>query len=134
MGYAYEVVCERCGKRVELAWGLSYAFGWGNPELIGWIKDGKYGKKAKEAYESHENALSCLDNHPFICGCGYLKTYSNLTVMSNDLSGPEIYFRTEHRCPRCRKKMRPLEDGERIRCPDCRGRMAADMRTEMMID
>ena len=134
MGFAYEVVCGRCGKRIELAWGLSYVYGWGNPELIGRIKDGKYGKKAKEVYESHEHALSGLDTHPFICGCGYLKTYQNLVITSNDLYEPELYFVSEHRCPRCRKKMKPLENEKRIRCPDCRGRMTADMSTEMMID
>ena len=134
MGYAYDIVCEDCGKRVHLCWGMSYVYGWGNPQLIGWIRDGKYGKKAKEAYESHEHALCHLENHPFVCGCGYVKTYENLIVMSNDLSNPEFYFASEHRCPRCRKMMRPLGDEDEVRCPKCRGRMIADPGSELMVD
>ena len=134
MGCAYDVVCENCGKRIELVWGMSYVYGWGNPRLIGWVKDGKYGKKAKDAYESHEHALCHLENHPFVCGCGYVKTYDNLIVMSYDLSDPELYFVSEHRCPRCRKKMRPLEEDDEIRCPKCGGRMFVDPGSELMVD
>jgi len=134
MGDAYDVVCERCGKRINLSWGMGFVCGWGDPELIARIKDGKYGKKAKEAYESHDGALCHLEQHPFICGCGYLKTYRNLVIMSNDLSDPDFYFVSEHRCPRCRKKMRPLRDEEGIRCPDCKGRMMEDPASMILWD
>ena len=134
MGRAYDVVCERCGKRIQLAWGMSYIFGWGNPELIQRVRSGKCGDEAKEAYESHDNALCYLENRPFVCRCGLLGAYESLIVMDCNLSDPEILFQSEHRCPICYKRMRPLRDMDRIRCPDCKEVMLFDPYSETMVD
>lgn len=134
MGQAYNIICRDCGKSIRLSWGISYLYGWGNTELIGWIDSGKYGKEAKDIRSAHKEALCHLEDHPFICRCGYLETYQNLVIMSNNLYEPEVYYSSEHTCPECGRKMRPLRYRENVRCPDCGGPMTADMEAMELID
>ena len=134
VGYARFFVCEKCGKRIELAWGMSYLYGWGNTELLERIDSGKYGRKAKEVLESHQEALCHLEDHPFICRCGHIEACKSLVMMSNDLSKPEVYYSSEHMCPVCNKRMRPLKESDEIRCPGCGGEMEEDLKSMIMMD
>lgn len=131
MGEEYTYGCQ-CGHSISLIVGLYNCKGWGDKATRSDIVAGKYGKKAKEALETHRGCNYHFQADIFRCQCGYTKSYDSLLIHDNDVLEPEIFFSTSHRCPRCRKNMERLDHFPRtISCHKCGGTMAIDPRSHM---
>jgi DNA-directed RNA polymerase subunit RPC12/RpoP len=131
MGEEYTYNCRNCKFSQSLIIGNYGCKGWGDRETLADIKDRKYGVKARKALEEHPGCLFHFQTDVFSCGCGYTKSYDSLVIHSKAIH-PEIYFFTEHRCPRCRKKMeRMIDFPTDYMCPKCGGKMMMDCRSFM---
>ncbi len=130
MGEEYTYICKGCGKDVQLVMGPYNCKGWGDKQSVSEILDGRYGKKAKEVYESHPHRNFHFQADIFQCGCGYIKSYDSLVIHEDVVIDPEIFFFQEHRCPRCRKPMERLPDFPfDATCPKCGDRMVMDPKS-----
>ena len=119
MAAGCELRCERCGKTVSVVCGMYYNGGWNNPEIRRDIMAGRYGRKATEALIAHPNALYYIEANLYRCEGHFIGSRDDLIIFSNDLSKPELYFKTKKRCPVCRKVMGQVEEGPGIPCPKC---------------
>ena len=126
MATGYELRCSHCGNRVEIVYGWYYNGGWGNPEIHRDIMDGKYGQAAIDAITEHPDALYHIEANPYQCKGHFIGSRDDLCIYSNDLSAPELYFKTKQKCPRCRKDMRPWKRAKPI-CPKCKNVMDSEL-------
>lgn len=130
MGEEYAYRCRNCCGEMSLIIGTYNCKGWGDRKSVSEIEDGKFGAKAKKALESNPGCLFHFQADVFSCGCGYTKSYDSLVIHSKKVLNPEIYFFSEHRCPRCRKPMSRLIDFPTdFMCPKCGGKMMMDTKS-----
>jgi len=130
MGEEYTYQCKGCGRSMTLIIGTYSCKGWNDRKSTSEILEGKYGQKAKKAYEDHPHCIFHFQADVFSCGCGYTKSYDSLVIHGKERFNPEIFFETEHRCPRCHKKMTKLIDFPTdLTCPGCGGKMWMDTKS-----
>ena len=70
--------------------------------------------------------LESIEANPYQCKGHFIGSRDDLCIYSNDLSAPELYFKTKQKCPRCRKDMRPWKRAKPI-CPKCKNVMDSEL-------
>jgi len=125
LAQGYQLICRNCGKKVEIIYGWYYGAGWGDLRVRDEIMAGKYGQGAIDALNEHPEALYHIEGCPYQCKGHFIGNKDTLCIYSNDLSKPELYFRSQPKCPRCRKTMKPWKKAKPI-CPKCKGVMELD--------
>ena len=133
MAVGYTFRCRECGNSVEIILGMYYACGWGNPRVREDIMNGKYGQEAIDALAGHEDALFYIESCAYQCKGHFIGSVDTLFIQSNNLKEPEMYYRFEPECPKCKKKMKEWKRGKAV-CPKCKGIMEEDLSGQMMID
>ncbi len=132
MGEEYTYRCSGCGKEITLTVGLYNCKGWGDPSTRDDILSGKHGVKAKKAYEGHPHCNFHFQTDIFRCKCGYTGSYDSLIIHDNNIHEPEVFYSTEHRCPRCMKKLARIDHFPvSIPCRSCDSQYEIDRRSHM---
>ena len=108
MGQSYTYICRTCGKDKDLTIGAYGCKGWDKKTQTE-ILEGKYGKKAKDALSNNPKSLYHFQSDICICECGYVGSYDSLIIRGKEPVDFPIFFQTMHRCPWCRKMLRPIE-------------------------
>ena len=136
----YVLKCNKCDSEFEVYIGISSLFPMVYQQTIDEIKEGKYGEKIKDIFESVPNAAVDAGSYLYKCDrCGYWEETPGLSIYApNDPEDREdtyvadpahdhkyhIYKRHVHVCPKCRKRMRrisELEELNQLKCPNCGG-------------
>jgi len=130
MGEEYTYRCRQCGHDEDLIAGMYNCKGWGDRKDLAEIREGKYGKDARDTIERHPKAMFHFQADVFRCTCGYTKSYDSLVIHADAKWDPEVFFMTRHRCPRCNKSMELVDHFPTdVMCPKCGGDMWIDTRS-----
>lgn len=132
MGAGYTLKCNGCGYSYDALVGISFFYLLEQENVHKKMKKGEYGKRfMKDALASPYSSV-IYERALFLCkSCGELRTDEriDLVVPENKESGEEYsVLRSKlHRCGKCRHKMLPVSDFEKIKCPQCGKKLVADL-------
>ena len=116
MGQGYSYRCEECDYTIEYLQGVGFMFIMEAEKLLSDMQTGKMGKRFMTAVSAasmpeveHSRELYKCDS------CGELRP--DMKIVLSD--GGKLLIEKQHRCGKCRAKMRVVKHNEKIKCPNC---------------
>ena len=148
MGYGYELKCKKCGREKPIFLGIGFRYPRVCATILEEMKDGKFGKRFMEDAKNTPFAAVHQERAIFICdNCGKWRSDEVIDlcapigepeqhngrfcvaieypdgipyVMTSDIGRKYRIIRSkQHRCSKCRHKLRLIRKNEKLRCPEC---------------
>lgn len=116
MGQGYSYKCKNCNYTLEYLQGVGFMFIMEAEKLLSDMQTGKMGKRFMIA--ANEASLPEVEHSRelYICDeCGELRPDMKLELRD----AGKLLLVKQHRCGRCRTRMRIVKKNEKIKCPNC---------------
>lgn len=116
MGQGYSYRCENCNYLIEYLQGVGFMFFIEAEKILADMQSGKMGKQFMKMSNEASTPGVVHSRELYKCDdCGELRP--DMKVELRDAG--KLLLEKQHRCGKCRAKMRVVEENEKIKCPNC---------------